>query len=136
MKDLRVLDRWRVELPPIIADFWNVPTLGGSLAAICGAFVFLSPIDKRRLRVIASNGEGWDHVSVSLANRCPRWSEMEYVKRLFFHDHETAMQLHVPPADHISDHPYCLHLWRPHGTEIPRPPAIMVSDPRILEGAA
>ena len=51
---------------------------------------------------------------------------MEQVKRLFFRDDETAMQLHVQPADHINCHPHCLHLWRPHGVEIPRPPAFMV----------
>lgn len=136
MKDLRQLDHFRVPLPPNIAKFWEVPPLGGRFAGVCGAFVLLSPIDKRHLRVIATNGKGWDHVSVSLANRCPRWSEMEHVKRLFFRDDETAMQLHVPSDDHISYHPYCLHLWRPHGAEIPRPPAIMVHDPRALEGAA
>jgi hypothetical protein len=29
------------------------------------------------LRVIASDGEGWDHVSVSLPDRCPTWEEMK-----------------------------------------------------------
>jgi hypothetical protein len=38
---------------------------------------------------------------------------MEFVKRIFFADDETAMQLHVPLAEHISHHPYCLHIWRP-----------------------
>ena len=71
------------------------------------------------LRVVASVGGGWDHVSVSLRNRCPNWPEMEHIKRLFFREGETAMQLHVPPADHINCHPYTLHLWRPHDAEIP-----------------
>jgi len=66
------------------------------------------------MRVMASAGMGWDHVSISRQNRCPNWPEMEHIKRLFFRDDETAMQLHVPPSDHISIHPYCLHLWRPH----------------------
>lgn len=74
------------------------------------------------LRVIATNGGGWDHVSVSTERRCPTWEEMEWVKRLFFDEDETAMQLHVPPADHVNCHPHCLHLWRPHAGEIPRPP--------------
>jgi hypothetical protein len=85
-----------------------------------------SAIDRAELRVIATAGEGWDHVSVSRANRCPNWPEMEQIKRLFFATVETAMQLHVPPSDHISVHPYCLHLWRPHDVEIPRPPSWMV----------
>ncbi|HZS18155.1 MAG TPA: hypothetical protein VFA51_09525 [Candidatus Udaeobacter sp.] len=47
---------------------------------------------------------------------------MEYVKRLFFKANETAMQLHVPPVEYINYHSHSLHLWRPHNTEIPRPP--------------
>ena len=76
--------------------------------------------------VVASHGMGWDHVSVSLKHRTPNWAEMEYVKRIFFEDHETAMQLHVPVDDHISIHPYCLRLWRPQGAKIPLPPSLMV----------
>lgn len=79
------------------------------------------------LRIIATINDGWDHVSVSTQHRCPTWDEMEFVKREFFHPHETAMQLHVPPSDHVNIHPYCLHLWRPNdGREIPRPPAELV----------
>lgn len=80
-----------------------------------------------KLTIIASSSEGWEHISVSTPVRCPTWSEMEHVKRMFFEDHEVAMQLHVPPTDHISCHPFCLHLWRPIGVEIPRPPAFMVA---------
>ncbi|WP_428337469.1 DUF7694 domain-containing protein [Paenirhodobacter sp.] len=69
---------------------------------------------------------GWDHVSVSLPRRCPNWEEMSFVKGMFFQDDETAMQLHVPLSQHINHHPYCLHLWRPHQFEIPRPPFWMV----------
>ena len=79
------------------------------------------------LAAIASDGDGWDHVSVSHKTRCPKWAEMEYVKRLFFRDDETAMQLHVPPTDHINCCKNCLHLWRPQLAQIPRPPAIMIA---------
>lgn len=79
-----------------------------------------------RLRCKISTGDGWDHISVSTPGRCPNWREMELVKRLFFEPHETAMQLHVPPADHINNHPHVLHIWRPQEQPIPRPPAIMV----------
>lgn len=68
----------------------------------------------------------WDHVSVSRSSRCPNWPEMEFVKRKFFEDHETAMQLHVPIDQHINAHPRCLHLFRPQHVEIPRPPGWMV----------
>lgn len=91
-----------------------------------GAFM-LPGIGKGALACIASISDGWDHISVSMQHRCPDWAEMEYVKRLFFEDHETAMQLHVPPVDHISIHPFCLHLWRPHSMPIPRPPQWMIA---------
>lgn len=84
------------------------------------------------MRVIASAGkdqpEGWrfDHVSVSLSNRCPTWEEMDYIKRLFFQPEEVCYQLHVSSADHISDHPYCLHIWRCCDVAIPLPPSEMV----------
>lgn len=80
------------------------------------------------LRCIAANDEGWDHVSVTTnLPRCPTWAEMEHIKRLFFQDGEVAMQLHVATPDHISAHPYCLHIWRPHGVDIPLPPKGMVA---------
>src|SRR3954471_23811926 len=78
------------------------------------------------LRIIASHGYGWDHVSVSLEHRTPSWAEIEHVKRLFFKDDETVMQLHVPTTEHISFHPYTLHLWRPQTLLIPVPPWWMV----------
>lgn len=91
-----------------------------------GCFTIPSKIDGQELRVLASSGAGWDHVSVSRSSRCPNWLEMEQVKRLFFRPDEMAMQLHVPVDDHIDCHSYCLHIWRPHDVEIPRPPAWMV----------
>jgi hypothetical protein len=89
---------------------------------------FRVPFQGRTLLVVASFGMGWDHLSVSLirGNRTPNWAEMEYVKRLFFKDGETAMQLHVPVADHLSIHPHVLHLWRPQNVKIPMPPRLMV----------
>jgi len=120
MRNLNLLNIYRDE-PPALLAMWGAP--GDDT---CGSFAVPSPIDRAFIRVIASSGEGWDHVSVSRRNRCPNWTEMEHIKRLFFKDDETAMQLHVPPSDHVNCHPYCLHLWRPQGIEIPRPPSIMV----------
>lgn len=116
MRDLHepAVNRWRMRFP-------GYPIGDGT----CGAFM-VPNAEGVSLRVIAASGLGWDHVSVSLPDRCPTWDEMELVKRLFFRDDETAMQLHVPPADHVNVHPYCLHLWRPLGAQIPRPPSIMV----------
>lgn len=103
--------------------------LGGAFLVKFRAEGSLKPV---WLRVIASAGcdqpEGWrfDHVSVSLSNRCPTWDEMDFIKRLFFHPEEVAYQLHVAAAEHISAHPYCLHLWRCCDQPIPLPPAEMV----------
>ena len=79
------------------------------------------------LRVIAASGGGWDHVSVSLPDRCPTWNEMDFIKRLLFHPHEVCVQYHVAVDDHINLHPYTLHIWRKHGrAKIPLPPKTMV----------
>jgi len=123
MKNLRLLDTYRDCSRQVLEHF------GGFGDETCGTFLLPSPIDKAGMRIIASADGGWDHVSVSRANRCPNWPEMEHVKRLFFRDDETAMQLHVPPSEHLSLHPHCLHLWRPQAAEIPRPPAIFVAPP-------
>jgi hypothetical protein len=115
-------------------NHYRVPVKGDWGDQKSGAFVFPSPTDPTTVvRVIASCEEGWDHVSASCPHRCPTWEEMEFVKRQFFFPEECAMQLHVPEAEHINCHPFCLHIWRPHGTKIPRPPAWMVgADPRRM----
>lgn len=130
MRNLHLLDGFR-DYSASVRNFY-----GSAGDDTCGVFNIKSPIDSAPMRVVASTGEGWDHVSVSRKNRCPNWPEMEYAKRLFFGEDETAMQLHVPPSEHLSLHPHCLHLWRPNdGREIPRPPAIMVAPPTETEAA-
>ena len=126
MRNLHQLDRWRDRSPEVIAAY------GSAGDAENGAFLISSPTDRQLMRVIASAGGGWEHVSVSRPTRLPNWLEMAHVKELFFEDTETVMQLHVPAADHVNCHPHCLHLWRPLGQMIPRPPTWMVGPtPRI-----
>ena len=89
-----------------------------------------------RLRIIASTAEfptsqGWEHVSVSTRRRTPNWREMCWVKDLFWEPDETVMQLHPPEREWISNHPYCLHLWRHVSLEIPMPPSILVGRQEI-----
>ena len=85
--------------------------------------VFEIPYRTDTLRVIASCGEGWDHVSVSMKNRIPNWYEMEFVAKLFFNSNEVAIQYHVPSGKHINIMENCLHWWRPHlPLQIPMPP--------------
>lgn len=80
------------------------------------------------LTVIAADGEEtmWEHVSVSLPNRCPNWQEMSFIKDLFFAPEETVLQFHPPKSEYVDCHPYCLHLWKPLGQVIDLPPRILV----------
>lgn len=88
--------------------------------------LFVVPFQGRDLKVIASDDQGWEHVSVSLQNRCPNWSEMSHIKDLFWNEDECVMQLHPAKSNYINFHPYCLHLWRPKADLIPMPPIMMV----------
>lgn len=76
--------------------------------------------------VVISNGGGWDHVSVSLKGRCPRWQEMCYIKSLFFEDDEVVVQFHPKKKDYVNIHDHCLHLWRCQHQEMPTPPVEFV----------
>lgn len=78
------------------------------------------------VNVIASDEGGWEHVSVSLSNRCPTWEEMCRIKALFWDVEDCVVQYHPPVTEYVNNHPYCLHLWRPVGVEIPAPPRWMV----------
>lgn len=73
---------------------------------------------------------GWEHVSVSLADRCPTWDEMAWVKDLCWGPEECVVQFHPPRAEYVNHHPFCLHLWRPAAAELPRPPAHLVGPAR------
>ena len=91
-----------------------------------GAFLIPTRPGQPPLRVIASDGEGWEHVSVSLPNRCPTWDEMCKVKALFWDDEDCVVQFHPPKRDYVNLHPYCLHLWRPIGATISLPDLALV----------
>lgn len=94
--------------------------------------LFYIPVRSHVLKVLASDGVtddelgGWEHVSVSLPNRCPNWDEMCKVKSLFWADDETVIQFHPKKTQYVNNHPYCLHLWKPCGKDIELPPTILV----------
>lgn len=90
-----------------------------------GMFHVMGPCG-RLLRIVAGNGFGWEHVSVSLEKHCPNWQEMCFVKDLFWDDDETAIQYHPPKSDYVNNAANCLHLWRPLNVPFPMPPAEMV----------
>ena len=115
MRDSSGVEQYRMTSGPLPSD------------ASCGMNgAFMVPHDRVILQVVVSDGMGWEHVSVSLPNRCPTWEEMDHIKRLFWLDDETVMQLHVSRERHVNCHPFCLHLWRPTNQKIPLPLKIMV----------
>lgn len=107
--------------------FWSNDSHGHN-----GCFLVVGPTGAE-LKIIASDDReepetslGWEHVSVSLRNRCPNWPEMSFVKGLFWEGEETVVQFHPPESTYISNHPYCLHLWRNRLTDHALPPPILV----------
>ena len=98
----------------------------GSTDEIGNNGAFLIPYQSFMLRVIASDGKGWEHVSVSLSNRCPNWREMCFIKDLFWDGEDVVMQYHPKKSEYVNLHDNCLHLWRPVGEEIPTPPKELV----------
>ena len=81
------------------------------------------------VRIIASDGKGWKHVSVSLPeypNTVPKWAIMCHVKDLFFEPEDCVVQYHPKRSEYINNHRGCLHLWMPTEATLPRPPVWMV----------
>ena len=77
-------------------------------------------------RAIASDGDDWEHVSVSFQTKTPSWDVMCTIKDLFWGPDDSVMQIHPPHKEYVNFHPYCLHLWRPIGQDFPRPPHNLV----------
>lgn len=87
-------------------------------------------INSERVKIIASDGGGWQHVSVSLEDRpsrTPRWDIMCMVKDLFWDDEDVVAQFHPRMSEYINNHSGCLHLWKCiDGREFPTPPTYMI----------
>lgn len=94
---------------------------------------FAIPLGRRFIAwVLATDGSGWEHVSVSIkisvngkiakeANRTPTWEEMCEIKDLFWDEEDCVIQYHPPKKDYVSHHHYALHLWKKIGFEQPVP---------------
>ncbi len=105
----------------------NMPGFENPVGKMSGAFSI------EHLRIVASSpfdypdeSQGWEHVSVSTATRCPLWPEMCLVKDLFWPEEEAVYQLHPQKSQWISNHPFCLHLWRNENFPVALPPGILV----------
>lgn len=92
-----------------------------------GVFRVRTP-DGVKLQIIASDGLGWEHVSISPTHekRTPTWDEMCFVKNLFWEPEEVVVQYHPAESEYVNLHPYVLHLWKPIGVDLPAPPSILV----------
>lgn len=121
MKDLHTLDKYRDR--DFEREYYG--TNGDA-----GNGVFRVPVGGKMFNVVASNGGGWEHVSVSPANRkrkrAPTWEEMCEIKRMFFHEDEMVVEYHPAKSDYVNLHPLYLHLWRPTVMHMPKPPKIFV----------
>lgn len=93
-----------------------------------GQFIVRGLKLKRVLFVQASDGEGWEHVSISRPTTTPTWNEMCIIKNIFWDPEDLVIQFHPPEEDYVNDHPNVLHLWRKAGTNdfCERPPIICV----------
>lgn len=105
-----------------------------STAAFGNNGVFIVPHKGRQLYCIASDGLGWEHVSVTVRAgkgsrallRMPKWEQMCRIKNLFWMPEDTVLQYHPPESAYVNCHPTCLHLWRPIGVEVPVPHPLLV----------
>lgn len=78
--------------------------------------------------IVASDGLGWEHVSVSILshNRSPLWEEMCWIKDQFWDKEDVVVQYHPPESEYVNNHKYCLHMWRPTLADIPVPDSLLV----------
>lgn len=94
-----------------------------------GCFVYRNGAGEE-IRIISSgtkidpndSSSEWEHVSVSLAHRCPTWEEMCEVKEMFWKPLETVIQFHPKATSYVNCHPYCLHMWKKVGVDHELPP--------------
>ena len=121
MKDLHTLDKFRLST-------FECAQFG--INGDSGNGIFKVYVNGRSFKVIASNGGGWEHVSVSpwsdKRKSCPTWDEMCAIKDMFFEPEERVVQYHPPKSEYVNMHPYRLHLWRPTTGKMPFPPSIFV----------
>lgn len=88
-----------------------------------GMFEFSVPGRNVPVRCICSNGEGWQHVSVSQrgSKNPPTWDVMCAIKDLFWEPEDWVVQFHPAKSEYVNNHPGCLHLWRPLKEKMPTP---------------
>lgn len=114
------------------------PMGSSDLVGLCGAFEIIIPRTTKhkgrnmKLICIACDGtpSGWQHVSCykfdGFSRYIPSWENMCHVKSLFWDDEDCVVQYHPAKKDYVNNNPYVLHLWRPVGIEMLRPPKELI----------
>lgn len=94
--------------------------------------LFLIPCGTDYVQCIASDGMGWEHVSVTVRTKSrkitqtPTWDVMQWMKEVFWDDEDVVIQFHPAKSQYVNNHPNVLHLWRPIGNGIQIPDSILV----------
>lgn len=106
------------------------PLASGPSAGNNGAFILPAKIANRTLFIIASDGMGWEHVSVHCATGkrlyTPTWAEMCHIKDLFWDDEDVVLQIHPRKSQYVNFHEHTLHLWRHIEWSFPLPPPFLI----------
>lgn len=105
------IERYRIKIGPLASD---------ASYGMNGAFTI--NYAGTELHVIISDGEGWDHVSVSTWHRCPTFDELKWIKNLFWEKDETVIHFWPKESEYVNFHPYTLHLWKKQGVDYELPP--------------
>lgn len=123
MSDWKFLEanRVRVPTPRVLEQYCSTQADGFN-----GMFRFV--LSGRQIRCLASDGMGWQHVSVSIEGETqpPRWYVMCKIKDLFWEPEDWVCQFHPAQSQYVNMHSGCLHLWRPTAEKMPTPDAYMV----------
>lgn len=114
------LDRYRISVGPFASNKGD----------LFGAFFVPNRPSITPLKVICSpfddKSQTWQHVSVSLPNRTPFWSEMVKVKDLFWEEEDTVLQFHPPKSKYVNNMKFCLHMWKHNSMDFPVPETYLV----------
>lgn len=116
-----------------IPEYYRAKNFPKGFTPVSGGYLFPHyRIAGYEIFCIASDGLGWEHVSVTVrpcnknATRCPTWDEMCWVKDQFWEKDCAVVQFHPAESDYVSHHEYCLHLWRPTDQLLPTPMPEMI----------
>lgn len=108
MRNLNELDKFRNKRAVLL----SISFYGGDPAGN-GVFIVRTFKSGRRFNVIATDGGGWDHVSVTpldKPNKIATWDEMCEIKDMFFLPEEEAIEFHPKKSEYVNLAKNCLHL--------------------------